>query len=92
VETLTNGELLERWGKVTGNSTVYIPGTLEAYNELFPAWGLEMGVMLQFWEAVGDASWSRPGATLLRKQDLGIDTARFTGLDAAWAQIDWKKL
>lgn len=92
VETLTNGELLERWGKVTGKSTVYVPSTLEAYNQLFPAWGLEMGVMLQFWEAVGEASWSKPGVSLLHKEDLGIDAARLTGVDMALAQIDWTKL
>lgn len=92
VETLTNGELLERWGNVTGKSTVYIPSTLEAYNQLFPGWGLEMGVMLQFWEAVGEASWSKPGVTLLRKEDLGIDAARLTGLDTTLAQIDWTML
>lgn len=89
METLTNGELLERWGKVTGRSTSYIPSTLEAYNQLFPAWGLEMGVMLQSWEAVGEASWSKPGVMLLRKDDLGIDTAQLTGLDTAFAQVDW---
>ncbi|KAL4868455.1 hypothetical protein BDV12DRAFT_197326 [Aspergillus spectabilis] len=64
VETLTNGELLERWGEVTGNSTLYIPSSLNAYDKLFPSWGLDTGVMLQFWEAAGAKSWSKASVTI----------------------------
>ncbi|EAW12223.1 NmrA/HSCARG family protein [Aspergillus clavatus NRRL 1] len=89
VETLTNQALLERWSKVTGKSTVYVPSTVEAYNKLFPDWGLEMGAMLKFWEELREASWKKPGVTPLRKEDLGIDVSRLTGLEAAIAQINW---
>ncbi|KAL5341435.1 hypothetical protein BJX70DRAFT_358784 [Aspergillus crustosus] len=89
VETLTQGEVLERWGKVTGNSTVYIPTSLETFDKLFPAWGLEMGVMLQYWEAVGAKSWSKPGVSVLKKEDLGIDASRLVGFDDALVKIDW---
>ncbi|KAE8356291.1 hypothetical protein BDV28DRAFT_127341 [Aspergillus coremiiformis] len=92
VETLTNQQLLERWGKVTGKPVTYIPTSVDAYNALFPKWGLEMGVMLESWNAAGDQSWSKPGVTPLRKEDLGIDAAQLTGLDSALRQIDWSVL
>jgi hypothetical protein len=65
---------------------------IEAYNQLFPVWGLEMGVILQLWEAVREASWSKSRVTLLHEEDLGIDTARLTGLDSTLAQTDRNKL
>ncbi|KAL3442799.1 hypothetical protein BJX65DRAFT_321076 [Aspergillus insuetus] len=92
VETLTNEALLQRWGKVTGKSTVYIPSTLDAYNALFPAWGLEMGVMLQFWEDARERSWSKAGVEVLQKEELGIDFSRLTGLEAALGQVNWNSL
>ncbi|KAL4879868.1 hypothetical protein BJY04DRAFT_228793 [Aspergillus karnatakaensis] len=89
IETLTVEELLQRWGKITGKPTVHIPTSLEVYDQLYPGWGAEIGVMLQFWEAVGARSWSKTGETILTKEDLGIDESQLVGLDAAIAEIDW---
>ncbi|KAH8690176.1 putative hscarg dehydrogenase [Talaromyces proteolyticus] len=92
VETLTNQQVLESWGRATGKPVTYIPTTLDAYDSLFPKWGREMGVMLEFWNAAGKDSWSKPGVTPLHKEDLGIDVVKLTGLETALGAIKWKGL
>ncbi|KAK2808667.1 hypothetical protein FQN50_004532 [Emmonsiellopsis sp. PD_5] len=87
-ETTTLGGYLERWSKYSGKEVAYVPTTLGAYDSLFPSWGLELGVMLQFWESAGSKSWSKAGVTPLRKEDLGIDQSRFTTIEDAFRTLD----
>jgi hypothetical protein len=64
------GSLLERWAKITGKETEYIQVGLEQYDRLWPQWGKEIGLMLQFWEEYGDKSWT--GEEVLDGEALGV--------------------
>ncbi|KAL5047496.1 hypothetical protein BDW71DRAFT_196631 [Aspergillus fruticulosus] len=57
---------------------------------LLERWGKITGKST-FSGAAWETSWSKPGVTALRKEDLGIDVLRLTGLDAALLQTDWNR-
>jgi len=87
-EEATLGELFEAWGKATGNKTAFVQTvSLEEYDNIWPAWGKEMGVMMDFWGDFKEKSWS--GEDALTRKDLGI-TGDFAGAEAAYKAIDWK--
>lgn len=87
VEKTTIGGLLETWGKAVGKPVVYVQTvSLEAFNEVWPMWGHEMGVMMKFWEDERENSWS--GETLLTKEDLGIKSG-LVGVEQGFKNVDW---
>ncbi|KAG9239772.1 putative NmrA-like family domain-containing protein 1 [Amylocarpus encephaloides] len=86
----TTGGALEAWGRVTGKETEYVEVGLEQYDRLFPDWGLEFGVMMEFWGVLGDESWT--GEEVIRGEQLGVtrlggleDGLRAWGVDALLA-------
>lgn len=71
VDETTAGENLATWGRITGKETEYVEVSLADFNRLWPKWGQEMGVMMEFWGEYRDKSWS--GEELLTKEDLGVE-------------------
>jgi hypothetical protein len=87
VEKTTVGGLLETWGKAVGKPVVYVQtATLEAFNDVWPMWGHEMGVMMKFWEEMQEESWS--GEVVLTKEDLGIKSG-LVGAEQSFKNVDW---
>ncbi|KAH8647063.1 hypothetical protein BGZ60DRAFT_391372 [Tricladium varicosporioides] len=88
IEETTTGGLLKLWGEVNGKDTVFIQTDLETYDALFPAWGLEMGDMMDFWSEFKDKSWTREGADIITGNELGVK-GEMVSVEAAVKAIDW---
>jgi hypothetical protein len=58
VSKLSAGEFLSTWGRLNGKVTDYVQISLADYDRLWPGWGLEMGLMMEFWGEYGDKSWT----------------------------------
>jgi len=87
-EESTVGKLFELWGRKLGKETAYVEvGSLEEYDNVWPKWGREMGVMMQFWGEFGERSWS--GQDLLTVKELGLEKAGFVGVEEAYGKFDW---
>jgi hypothetical protein len=87
-EETTIGGMLETWSEVTGKPSVYTQvASLEEFNNVWPNWGHEMGVMMKLWEEVGDKSWS--GEDYLTKEDLGIAGEKFSTIAETFKEMDW---
>jgi hypothetical protein len=67
-DVVTKGEMLRVLGRITGNKAELIKIPIEDYDRLFPAWGFEMGGMLQYFEWMG--GW---------KESWGVDDTVVTG-------------
>jgi len=89
VDTLTAGEVLKTFGRQQGKETEYIELPLADYNRLWPMWGQEMGVMMEFWGEYGAKSWS--GEELITKEDLGV-TEKLVTSEEALASYDWSSV
>jgi hypothetical protein len=82
--------LLETWSKVTGKPSAFLQVNLEEYSNLWPMWGLEMGVMTKFWGEVGDKSWS--GENFLTSKALGIEESNFATIEETFRGMNWNSL
>lgn len=91
VEDTTSGKMLQDWSEVTGKKAVYVQTSLEDYNNVWPVWGLEMGIMLKLWDEITDKSWTDEGG-VVTKDDLRIDTKNLAGFKGAMAEMDWTAL
>jgi hypothetical protein len=91
IEETTSGEMLKTWSKATGKPSVFVQvKSLEEYDAVWPNWGNEMGVMMQFWEEAGEKSWS--GESVLTKEDLGIQNEKFVGIEETFKSMDWSAI
>ncbi|RDW90936.1 hypothetical protein BP5796_02101 [Coleophoma crateriformis] len=88
-ETIAAGEMLKLWCEVTGKSALYLQVSLEDYDRLWPKWGKEVGLMIQFWEAAKEKSWAIDG--LLTSDNLGV-TNKLVGMEAVFKSLDWSTL
>jgi hypothetical protein len=88
IEKTTIGALLERWSKASGKPAAYVQTTsLEAFDAVFPMWGHEMGIMMQFWEKMPEKSWS--GESIITREELGLtNDEEFVGVDEAFKTLD----
>jgi len=90
VEETTVGELFATWGRATGNKTTLVQVThLQEFDNVWPNWGHEMGIMMEFWGEAREQSWS--GEDFLTKEDLGLKH-QFVGIEAALKGMDWKAI
>lgn len=87
-EETTMGGLLKLWGKINGKETVFIQTDLETYDALFPAWGQEMGSMMDFWGEFKEKSWTREGTDIVTGNELGVK-GEMVSVEAALKAIDW---
>jgi hypothetical protein len=62
---------------------------LEAFDSVWPTWGYEMGIMMQFWEEFQEKSWT--GEDLLTKVELGIKEG-FVSIEEGIRTMDWSAL
>lgn len=83
--------MLQDWADVLGKRAVYVRTSLEDYNSVWPAWGLEMGVMMQMWDELGERTWTGEDGILTR-DDLGLSAVNFVGFKGAVAEMDWDAL
>lgn len=66
--TMSHGEILKSWCDVTGHDAQYLECSAEVFNGLFPVWGLELALQMQWNTAIPD--WTLPD--MLKPEDLGI--------------------
>ncbi|KAM0311558.1 hypothetical protein ACHAO8_007061 [Botrytis cinerea] len=85
-ETRTARDVLKLWSEVSGIPAEYVSISLDHYDALWPKWGREVGLMLQFWDYARENSWISEDA-VIKKEDLGI--AGLVGMKEAFSEIDW---
>jgi len=86
-EETTVGGLLETWSKVTGNKSAFVQAaSVEELDNIWPAWGGEMGIMMAFWGHAMDKSWT--GEDIITGKELGVKG--LVGIEAAYKAMDWK--
>jgi len=91
VEETTVAGLLETWGKATGKQAVYVEvKSLQEFDGVWPGWGQEVGVMMEFWGVAGDKSWS--GEEIVTPQELGVEVPEkgFVGVEEAYKTVSWE--
>ncbi|KAJ9604694.1 hypothetical protein H2200_010808 [Cladophialophora chaetospira] len=88
-ETIPVAEYYARWAVVAGKQVHHVQISMEDFCKMMPNYGLEMGVMLQFWSAYGERSFS--GEDLISAEQLGIEN-ELVGLEEAWRQEDWSAI
>jgi len=88
-EETTTGGFLETWTAGTGKPSQYVEVSPDAWDKLWPLWGAEMGVMMEFWNDAQDKSWSSTEQDVITKTELGIKDNELVFPKEAFASIDW---
>jgi NmrA-like family len=70
VEETTSDAHLQVWAKAQEKQAQLVQIGREAFNDVWPLWAEELGVMMEFWEWAGERSWT--GEEIVRKEDLGV--------------------
>jgi len=91
-EETTTGGFLQSWSEGTGKESLYVEVKEEAWDKLWPLWGHEMGVMMEFWNEAQDKSWSSQDQEVITKKELGIKDGELVGPKEAFAAMDWSFL
>jgi len=86
-ETLSAGDLLAAWSRATGHAANYVKVSLDEFDKVWPVWGREMGLMLEFWDDAKDESWS--GESIIGAEELGVDVGSLVGVEEAFREVDW---
>ena len=87
-QTLSAGDVLKTWSAVTGKAAEYVKVSLEDFDRVWPMWGMEMGLMLKFWDEARDKSWSGEEG-IIGAKELGIKESELVGLKEAFVKLDW---
>ncbi|OCT52497.1 NmrA-like family domain-containing protein 1 [Cladophialophora carrionii] len=90
-EDTTAGKLLSDWSEVTGKPSKYVVTSLDDFANVWPGFGLEMGIMMAMWDELRDDSWSGEEGVLPGK-DLGIKPEVLTDVKDAYRAMDWNTL
>lgn len=85
--TLSAAELLATWSRATGHAAEYVQVSLQEFDRVWPTWGQEMGIMLEYWDEAKERSWS--GEDVLEAEELGVDVDGLVGLEEAFRGIEW---
>lgn len=85
-ETRTAKNIVKLWSEVSGIPAEYASISLNHYDNLWPKWGREVGLMLQFWDYARERSWIAEDV-VIKKEDLGI--TGLIGMKEVFAGIDW---
>ena len=83
------GDFLAAWGRATGKQTEYVQISLAEYDRLWPMWGQEMGVMMEFWGEYKDKSWS--GEDFITREALGLNE-KLISTEEALASFDYTSI
>lgn len=89
-EETTAAKLLQDWAEVTGNRATYVKCSLDAYSDIWPGWGMEMGSMMAMWDEMREGSWPVDG--VLNWDDLGIRGEKWANAKDAYQEMDWKAI
>ncbi|KGO69801.1 hypothetical protein PITC_042640 [Penicillium italicum] len=85
-ETLTAKDMMKLWSEVSGTLAEFVSISLDHYDALWPKWGREVGLMLQFWDYAREKSWIAEDE-VIKKEDLEI--TGLVGMKEVFAGIDW---
>lgn len=85
-ETKTTREIIDLWSQVSEKPADYIQVPLDHYDNLWPKWGREVGLMLQFWETAREKSWTT-NEPVLTKEDLNI--SGLIGMKEIFSSLEW---
>jgi hypothetical protein len=88
-EETTVGGFLETWTAATGKPSQYVEVSSDAWDKLWPLWGAEMGVMMEFWNDAQDKSWSSTEQDVITKTELGVKDNELVLANEAFKSIDW---
>lgn len=82
VGTLPAEKFLSTWAEAKGVQAKFVRISGKDYREIWPLWGEEMGVMMEFWDAFTDKSWSVSvdGQKLVTRKELGIEEGELESL------------
>ncbi len=81
------GEMLQLWAAAKGVKAQFVRVSGEAFRELWPLWGEEMGVMMELWDEFRERSWTdAEGREVLTKEDLGVEGLQ--GLEEAFKGLE----
>lgn len=87
VEEYTAREMLQLWAKAKGTQASFVQVGGDVYREIWPLWGEEMGVMMEFWDEYKEKSWvDVEGRKVLKREDLGI--SGLEGLEKAYKELE----
>jgi hypothetical protein len=89
-EETTAAKLLQDWAEVTGKRATYVKTPLEAYSDIWPNWGLEMGLMMKMWDELREQSF--PSKGVLSRDDLGLTNEKFVDVKGAYDEMDWTSI
>ena len=84
--TRTAKDIVKLWSEVSGTPAEFASIALDHYDNLWPKWGREVGLMLQFWDYARERSWFADDV-VIKKEDLNI--TGLVGMKAVFAAIDW---
>ncbi|KAK3389744.1 hypothetical protein B0H63DRAFT_464254 [Podospora didyma] len=93
VDTYTADEMLQRWAAAKGLKAQFVQVSGKAFRELWPLWGEEMGVMMEFWDEAREDSWSASGSggrKVLYKEDLAVEGLQ--SVDEAFKEFELPEL
>lgn len=85
-EQMPLGDFLKLWGRVTGRETEFIQVSLEQYDRLWPVWGREMGMMMQYFEEAAQKGWGADDE-IVTAQQLGVE--ELDNSEEAFRRIKW---
>ncbi|KAF7892093.1 hypothetical protein EAF00_008395 [Botryotinia globosa] len=85
-ETRTARDIVKLWSEVSRLPAEFASISLDHYDALWPKWGREVGLMLQFWDYAREKSWIVEDV-VIKKEDLGI--TGLVGMKEVFAEIDW---
>lgn len=75
---------------MTKKPAVYVQvASLKEFDDVWPKWGHEIGIMMQFWEEYGVDGWS--GEDFLTIKELGMKD-KFVGIKETYEATDWSSL
>ncbi|KAK9375186.1 uncharacterized protein V1513DRAFT_38825 [Lipomyces chichibuensis] len=89
-----------QWGSGSGlvassQSTSVLQISIEQYKALWPKWGDEMGIMMIYWELLGNNSWDPPpGDKMMNAYELMTESAKkeLVTTEEAFKSLDWAPL
>jgi hypothetical protein len=86
-ETRSAGDMVDLWSDASGKPAEYVQVSLEQYDSQWPSLGREIGLMLQYWDAVRERSWTADPGPILTKEDLKI--SGLVGMRDVFSAIEW---
>lgn len=86
-ETTTVKDMLQLWARVKGAEASFVRVGGDVPREIWPLWGEEIAVNLEFFDECKEKSWTDvEGRRVLRKEDLGI--TGLEGLEEAFRRLE----